>query len=168
MRIAIISDTHDNEPNIEKFLSWAKENKIEAIIHCGDIATGDTVELLAKNFSGEIYLVYGNMDFSYRDDIYLASDNSDNAKVLGDQGKISLANLNIGFCHHPEPAKELAQSGNYQLVFYGHTHKPWMETLTNGCQLINPGTLGGVFQKATFAVFDTATNKLELKILELL
>jgi len=165
MKLAIISDTHDNIPNIEKFLSWAKENKIESIIHCGDIATGDTVEFLGQNFFGDIHLVYGNMDFSYRDDIYLASDNPKNIKLHGDEGNLSLVKYKIAFCHHPETAKKLAQSGKYNLVFYGHTHKPWMETLPNGCQLINPGTLGGVFNPASFAIFDTDNNNLELKIL---
>jgi len=32
--------------------------------------------------------------------------------------------------------------------------------------LANPGTLAGMFSKATFAVYDTSTNNLELKILE--
>lgn len=168
MKLAIISDTHDNLANIEKFTSWAKENKIEAIIHCGDIASGDTVEFLAKHFSGLAHLVYGNMDANYRDDIYLTCDNYPKMKLHGDQGEIILEKTKIAFCHFPEVAKELAETGKYNLVFYGHTHKPWMETLNNNCQLINPGTLGGVFQKATFTVYDTTTNKLELKILELI
>ncbi|MEK7653636.1 MAG: metallophosphoesterase family protein, partial [Patescibacteria group bacterium] len=70
MKIAIISDSHDNIPNIEKFLGWAKENKIEMIIHCGDIASGETVKYLSENFKGKIHLVYGNMDEPYRDEIY--------------------------------------------------------------------------------------------------
>lgn len=27
MKIAIISDSHDNAPNIEKFLAWTKDNQ---------------------------------------------------------------------------------------------------------------------------------------------
>ena len=34
--------------------------------------------------------------------------------------------------------------------------------------LANPGTLGGMFQKASFAVYDTGAKNLELKILETL
>lgn len=168
MRLAIISDTHDNLANLEKFAIWAAKNQIERIIHCGDIASGETVEFLAKKFSGDIYLAYGNMDANYRDDIYLASDNLPNVHLFGDEGELEIDGIKIAFCHFPERAKELAATGKYNLVFYGHTHKPWMETLPSGCQLVNPGTLGGVFQKAAFAVFDTATKKLELKILELL
>lgn len=168
MKILIISDTHDNLANLEKFLSWAHQNNYTQIIHCGDIASSETVDYLSKNFIGDCRLVFGNMDANYRQNIIALSNNWPNIKLCGEIGKWNLKNLKIAFCHQPETAKELGLSGDYHLVFYGHTHKPWVEKLLNGCQLINPGTLGGVFNRASFAVFDTDTNNLELKILELL
>ena len=47
-------------------------------------------------------------------------------------------------------------------IFYGHNHKPWIENKTDA-QIINPGTLGGVFQKSTFAVLE---KDIKLIILE--
>lgn len=170
MKIAIISDSHDNILNIEKFLSWALKNDIEAIIHCGDIAAPAIVfKVLVPNFSGPIHLVHGNV--SDRPALEKICQSLDNVRLHGDQGEIVLDSgtakkFKIAFCHFPEQAKELAESGKYSLVFYGHTHKPWIEKLANGCQMINPGTLGGLFQKPTFAVYDTAANDLQLKILE--
>lgn len=166
MLIAIISDTHDNFTNIEKFLSWAKENKIEIIIHCGDITTTEVITKLFAPTQINFHYVLGNI--GDRQSLLIIGNHFPNIHCYGDQGELKLNNLQIGFCHFPEVAQQLAQQGNYQLIFYGHTHKPWIETLDNNCQLINPGTLGGVFQKATFAVYDTKTKKLELKILELL
>lgn len=166
MLFAIISDTHDNIPNIEKFLSWAKENKIETIVHCGDIAAPSMIAELFGPAGIDFHCVFGNV--ADREILPQVCEKFSNTKCYGDEGKLNLENLKIGFCHFPETAKELARSGDYQIVFYGHTHKPWMETLDDGCQIINPGTLGGVFQKATFAVYDTTSKKLELKILELL
>ena len=55
--------------------------------------------------------------------------------------------------------------GHCDIIFYGHTHKPWIED-RGGTSIVNPGTLGGVFQKATFTFW--GNDKLELKILELL
>lgn len=166
MLIAIISDTHDNYPNIEKFLSWAKNNKIKKIIHCGDITTSEIITKLFGPANIDFHYVFGNI--GDRQDLLNANKNFSNINCYGDEGKLELDNLKIGFCHFPETAKKLAQQKKYQIIFYGHTHKPWIETLDNNCQIINPGTLGGVFQKATFAVYNTQTNKLELKILELL
>lgn len=173
MKLAIISDSHDNIPNLEKFCQWAEARSIDQIIHCGDLASGETLALLSKNFDRPIHLVYGNMDFSRREDIKITAQELPQVELHGEQGELLLMDesgrrIKIAFCHFPETARELALTGKYQLVFFGHTHKPWMETLDNKSQLINPGTLGGVFNKATFAVFDTANSKLELKLLELL
>jgi len=57
--------------------------------------------------------------------------------------------------------------GPCDIIFYGHTHKPWIEE-KNGVKLVNSGTLGGVFQKATFAVWDTDQDEPELKIIDLI
>ncbi|MCX6797241.1 MAG: metallophosphoesterase family protein, partial [Candidatus Doudnabacteria bacterium] len=57
------------------------------------------------------------------------------------------------------------ESQKYDFVFHGHTHKPWQETIGKTI-IINPGTLAGLFNKATFAVFDTETKKAQLILLE--
>ena len=185
MLFAIISDSHDNLPNLEKFAAWAKKNKIERVIHCGDIASAEAMDVLTNGFGGPIDLVFGNMDEGRRDNLIALSANWPNAHFHGDTGELTIAShpldrsaanppraggdkIKIAFTHTPDLAKELGDSGKYQLVLCGHSHKPWLETTNNNCQLINPGTLGGVFNQATFAVFDTATKNLELKILELL
>ena len=171
MKIAIISDTHDNVPNLEKFLAWAKENKIEQIIHCGDLCAPSILKnILAPEFAGRIHMVYGNVE-----DRVLVKEvaaHFPQVKHYGDVGKITLDGKHIAFVHYPKEAKELARSGSYDYVFYGHTHKPWEETVSLGfktqanCRVVNPGTLAGLFSKATFAVWDTVSGELELKILE--
>jgi len=161
MKIAIISDSHDNIIYIERFLTWAEKQEIDAIIHCGDIAAPSVVKELFSKFGGDVHLVHGNV--SDRETLEKVCSMLDNVTLHGDEGFFKLDGKKIAFCHYPDQAKELAETGKYQLVFYGHTHKPWMETLKNKCQLINPGTLGGLFQLATFAVYNTETGTLELK-----
>ena len=165
MKIAIISDTHDNAPNIEKFLSWAKENAIETIIHCGDIAAPAMIaQFFGPQFSGDCHFVYGNV--ADREMTGPICEKFKNCHLAGDEGELDVDGQKIAFCHYPDQAEELAASGKYNLVFCGHTHKPDMKTLPNNCQIINPGTLAGLFNKASFAVYDTQSKKLELKILE--
>lgn len=166
MLIAVISDTHDNIPNIEKFLAWAKANGIEQIIHCGDIAAPAMIKELFGPAGIRFDCIFGNV--ADQELLPKVCQKFPNTNCHGETGELELNEIKIAFAHQPEIAKDLATTNKYDLVFYGHTHKPWMETLPSGCQLINPGTLGGVFQKATFAVFDTANKKIELKILETL
>lgn len=164
MKVAIISDTHDNVPNLEKFLAWAKENKIEQIIHCGDLCAPSILAMvLAPGFDGSIHIIYGNVED--RDLVKENASHFAHVKHYGDVGKVTLGGKHIAFVHYPKKAKELAQSGDYDFVFYGHTHKPWEEAVGQ-TKVINPGTLAGLFNKATFAVWDTKTGGLELQLVE--
>ncbi len=175
MKIAIISDTHDNIPNLEKALSWINSQKISLIIHCGDLcAPSILTEVLVPKFSGQIHLIYGNV--GDRELLEEKVKEFKNVKFYGDKGEIKIDKKSIAFVHKPEEAKRIGKIGKYDLIFYGHTHKPWEENfkfqISNSkfkiVRLVNPGNLAGMFYKATFAVYDTTTDKLELKILETL
>ena len=166
MKIAIISDTHDNVPNLERALLWMKENKIEQLIHCGDLCAPSILKIiLAPQFAGPIHLVFGNVED--RDLTSKLAKDFSHVTHYGNVGETEIDGKKIAFVHYPDKGKELALSGSYDLVFYGHNHKPWEETIGQ-TRLVNPGTLAGLFAKATFAVYETASDKLELKILELL
>lgn len=171
MLLAIISDTHDNLANLDKFLVFAKKTGIGALIHCGDVAAAQTLEYMARRFPGPIFVSEGNMDQDYK--------LRDSAKISGrisyfqEFGSAPIGGLNIGFCHHKETAISFCKDAKkgcvrfpgkkFDFVFYGHTHKPWLETI-NGAILANPGNLAGILYKSTFAVLDTGTKKLDLKI----
>jgi len=161
MQIAIISDSHDNMNNIQKALDFCSKNAITTIIHCGDVTTKDTALFLDNNFAGQIYLSLGNCD----QDHDIANTDLKNFKIFNNAGNLEIAGLKIGFCHFPELAKESCP--DYDFFFYGHTHKPWIQKIGN-CQLANPGTLGGVFYKPSFAILDCENKKLDLKLLELI
>ena len=163
MKLAIIADIHDNLVNLKKALDWCVREKIEEIICCGDVTNAETLAFLAKNFSGPIHLVRGNMEI-------FASDEPEkfaNIKYYGRIGRAMIGGRRIGICHEPFLIPKVKELGECEIIFYGHTHEPWTEE-KDGARIVNPGTLGGVFAKATFAVYDTASNNLELKILETL
>jgi putative phosphoesterase len=166
MRIAVISDIHDNLANLEKFLGWCGKEKIAWLICLGDITNAETLEALAR-FPGEIDLVAGNGE------IYDAIELARHPRIRyhGLIGAAAVDGQKIGFCHEPYLIDEiLRKESDLDFVFYGHTHKPWeiIDKNRPRPRIINPGTLGGVFQKATFAVYCPTEDGIELKILELL
>jgi len=167
MKIAIISDIHDNLVNLEKCLKWCKENKIEEIICCGDVTNSETLKFLSANFKGIIYLIRGNAEIYDEDEITLPrrATKYKNIKYYGRAGCFKIDKINICICHEPFFIDDILDKNKCDIVFYGHTHKPW-ESLKNGTKLINPGTLSGTFQKATFAVLNSENSDMELKILE--
>ena len=164
MKIAIISDTHDNMANFQKAIDFLNAQKIEIILHCGDICNQQTIDEAQKRFKGEIYFVRGNGDYDL--------------EIIPEKMEIILDGKKIAWVHYLEMAKKLAESGKYAAVFYGHTHRPWLariatpRSVASGeekiCLLVNPGELAGQRYKSCFAIYDTKTNDLELKILETL
>ena len=164
MKIAIVSDSHGNAANFKKIVQWLNEEGIKLILHCGDIGSPENLKESLADFPGEFFGVFGNMDKDFK---ILVDEYNKILRVKIEEKILETAidGKKIGITHYPEEAKKLAKSGKYDLVFYGHTHKPWEEKIGN-CRLINPGESAGQFYKPTFAVYDTATDKLELKILE--
>jgi hypothetical protein len=177
MKVAIISDIHDNLTNLEKFLEWAKENEIEELFVCGDLCAPATlVRVLAPGFSGKIRIVFGNV--CDRDLEQEKADELKNVIHYGDLAEFEISrkfaenhadergkdnkSVKVVLTHFPEVAKKLAESQKYDMVFYGHSHKPWIEQVGKTI-LANPGTLSGMFYEATFATWNTENGKLELK-----
>jgi putative phosphoesterase len=179
MKIAIIADIHDNLPNLSKCLAWCKKEGVEKLICCGDVTNSETLGVISRDFSGEIFLVRGNMEI-YEDD---EAGFYKNIVYGGRTAVWEIAGKKVGVCHEPFLIKEVLaknefhsgggvsatdgvgfQNRQIEYIFYGHTHKPWIEE-KNGFQIVNPGTLGGVFSPATFALWDAESGKLELKLL---
>ena len=164
MKIAIFSDLHDNLNNLEIFLGWVNENKISKLIFCGDLCNKEILKYLTSNFLGEIFAVGGNAD------LFLPKDTKDIKNLIYDERKleIKLGEQKILIAHKPTDLKRyLAEDNDYDFAFHGHTHKPWMNK-ENGLVIANPGTLGsGSGPIASFAVLETDTGYLELKVLQI-
>jgi len=165
MKILVVSDSHNNLPNFKKAVGWAMEKGLEALIHCGDVCSTDTWGKALKDFPGKCFLSLGNGDKGHGWEKRIAEDALPQEKVFLGTGNCWLGRKKIAFCHFPREARELAESGKYNIVFYGHTHRPWTKGIGQ-CELVNPGNLSGIIYKPTFAVYDTNTNALSLEILE--
>lgn len=164
MLLAILSDSHDHEPNLRTALGYCAAKGITELLHCGDVAGRDTLELLAKNFRGTAHVVAGNADYDPGAFTELANAHP-SLHFYGEVGQLTTPEGKIAWCHHPPRALELARTGRYQAVFHGHTHTPW-EQRVGDCPVINPGTLAGTYSRATFAVYDTATRTAKLIVLD--
>jgi hypothetical protein len=169
MKIGIVSDTHGNVVNFKKAVSWFNAQNIKLILHAGDIGDPESLEESLQDFDGGFFGVFGNMDQDFK--ILVEEYNKiSKGKIEENTFKTEIEGKRIAINHFSDEAKKLAQSGKFDLVFYGHTHRPWSEkigvSVGGSCHMINPGELAGQFYKPTFAVYDTETDELELKILE--
>jgi hypothetical protein len=160
MKVAIISDVHNNLVNLKKVLDYCAKEKIGTIICCGDLANKETLDFLNDNFSGIIYYVFGNMDNDQLRDVS-AGEKYKKSFIYENSGDAEIADKKVTFTHYPETAKRLCQGGKYDLVFYGHTHKPWEENIGE-CKMLNPGNVAGELFLPTFAVWNTRTDNFQL------
>lgn len=161
MKNIIISDIHDNEVNLKKGIDFAKQKKVEQIICCGDVTNDKTIGILARNFPGTIHLVSGNIKLFNEEFIKKFN----NINYLGQTGVIEIDSVLVGLCHEPYQINDVVEKYAPQIVFYGHTHKPWIEERAS-IKIVNPGTLGGVFQRASMALWDTDKKDIQLILLE--
>lgn len=160
MKIAIISDIHDNLVNLKKCLKICRKNNIKTMICCGDVTNYETLNILATKFEGNIFLVKGNAEIYPDEEIKQYK----NINYAGKVGLWEINNKKIGACHEPYLIEKVLEKGKSDIIFYGHTHKPW-EYKKNDIKIVNPGTLGGVFTMATFAIWNMDKNSLKLEIL---
>ena len=60
-KLAVISDIHDNIPNLEKALSIIKEEKIDYLICTGDVQSIEAWQII-DNLNIPSWAVMGNVD----------------------------------------------------------------------------------------------------------
>jgi uncharacterized protein len=159
VKIGLISDTHDNIKNIESAVNIFNDKRISYVIHAGDITTPEAVEA----FEGvKLIGVLGNNDID-KQGLENAFEKI-GGELRGELCEIEEDDLLIASYHGTNFKKReaLIQSGKYDVVVYGHTHK--VENKVVGRTIaINPGTANGWFfgYKATAAIFDTVSRECE-------
>jgi putative phosphoesterase len=158
MRIAVISDTHDNIWKIEQAIPALLQ--AEVILHCGDLCAPFVVRQLGEALGDKpVHIVWGNND----GDPYTIGKVAaayKGIKLHGALAALELDGLRIGVNHYPEIAHGLARSGRYDLVCYGHDHSAHEERIGD-CTLLNPGEVMGLNGRSSLAVFDTSTHAVE-------
>ena len=60
MRVAVVSDIHDNIWNLDKALKLVADAAV--LLCCGDICSPFTLKMLAEGFPGPVHVVFGNND----------------------------------------------------------------------------------------------------------
>ncbi len=162
MRIAVISDTHDNIWKIDEALTYLKS--VDAVLHCGDIISPFVIVRFAKGLPDiPVHIVWGNNDGDKRLLTNKAAE-ADNIFIHGDFADLELGGMRIGINHYPQIARALAKSDSYDLVCYGHDHT-LHEEFVGKTILLNPGELMGLNGRSTFCIIDTKnmeTNWVEL------
>jgi putative phosphoesterase len=157
MKIAILSDIHDNIWKLETLLAYLKA---DVLIFCGDFCAPFTLAQIAEGFAGPIHVVFGNND---GDQFLLVrvSNKFPHVNLHGDFAELELDGRQVAVTHYPQIAQALAQGGSYDLVCHGHSHERIVEQAGKTLR-VNPGEVMGRFGLSTYALYDTLKGQAEI------
>jgi len=161
MKIGIISDTHDNLPQIKKAVKIFDQEKVELVLHAGDFVSPFTF-LEFKNLNCPLKGVFGNND---GDKLYLREKFKEIGEIYPAPYETNIDHKIIITLHEEKLIDALAESQKYEVIIYGHTHRTDLRKIGKTL-IINPGECGGwLTGKSTIALLDL--ENLEVKIINL-
>jgi putative phosphoesterase len=163
MRIAVLSDIHDNVWKLAAALDAAAS--ADALICCGDLCSPFIVHQIARAFPKPIHIVFGNnVGDPFR--ITLNARNHPHVQIHGELFRGEFDGKRFAVNHFDNIGREIARSGEFDVVCFGHNHV--YEVSRVGRTLaINPGpVMGATFAPdghrtdvlSTFVIYDTATD----------
>jgi predicted phosphodiesterase len=80
----------------------------------------------------------------------------------GPYAELEIGGRKVALIHYPEPARRIAQSGQFDLVCYGHNHLQNWERIGD-CQLINPGEVMGRYGAPSWGLYDCESGVYKLQ-----
>lgn len=143
MKVLVMSDSHGRVGNI---LEAVEREVPDHVFHLGDLCR-DVEELRALDPTLPVCTVAGNCD-GWGGGIEEREFSLGGAKCFLTHGHLHHAKLGTGGLLRAGAARKV------DAVFFGHTHQALAEQQPDGMWLINPGTIGGVYNMATYAVVE--------------
>lgn len=149
MKILIVSDTHGRDTGLKRLLEQVKP--IDMLIHCGDVEGSE--DYIRKMADCPVHMVAGNNDFFCdlpKEEEFLIG----KYHVLLTHGHYYYITMGT------QMIKEDAKARGFDIVMFGHTHRPYLEQ-SNGIVVLNPGSLSYPRQegrKPSYMIMDLDRN----------
>lgn len=131
MKILIVSDTHRLDENLKEVI--ARECPVDMLIHLGDVEGSEVYIPEWVNPGCEMQMIRGNNDFF---------------SALEREREITIGRYQVLLTHGHyynvslgvEQLRAEARERGFNLVMFGHTHRPYFENQQD-IILLNPGSL---------------------------
>ena len=164
MRLAILSDIHDNVWKLTAALAAVQE--ADVLLCCGDLCSPFVIHQMGRAFTRPIHIVFGNND----GDLYRITANArryEHIHLHGELFRGEFDNRRFAMNHYDSIARTLAASGEFDVVCYGHNHVYDVARIGR-ILAVNPGAIMGATFAAdgtrtevasTFVLYDTGTGE---------
>jgi len=160
----VLSDTHNNLANLQKVLRAFRQAGVETVLHCGDLSD---LQMGLQLVEFRVICTFGNNDWNANEIrqnlLDFGSDNFGGIIFRGEVGGVKIAATHG---HLSEVRENLAHSGEFSFVFFGHSHRQSDEWV-GITRVINPGALGGAYYESrSFVILDLASGKPDFHTLD--
>jgi len=155
MKIGVISDSHDNLKHLSEVVElFNGKQKVDLVIHCGDVCSPFAVNILNK-LNSEYFGVFGNNDGEI-----LGIQKLSNGRFAKPPILKTIYDKKFIVFHEGDISEFIDENIDY--VLFGHTHIPLIKF--KGKQtILNPGSLAGyVTESSTYAIIDLSENRTEI------
>ena len=128
MRVLVVSDTHRKN---DLYIALVERLSPDMVVHCGDVE--GSAYTIREATHAECHIVAGNNDFF-------------DSLPEDDEFMIGRYKAYLTHGHHyyisvgTEMLKDEAKARGFDIVFFGHTHRPLIERDEN-LLIINPGSI---------------------------
>lgn len=130
-RVLIISDSHDNNYNVQKAIEKAKAlGGFDLFVHLGDV--GNSFRAIENAAGVTCYMVRGNCDYSPELRDFCAIDICGH-KVFMTHGHRYNVNMGLDVLRYAALEKEC------DIALFGHIHRPVLEE--GDVTIVNPGSI---------------------------
>ena len=156
--IGIMSDSHDNVPAVKQAVRLFNETLCALVIHAGDFIAPFSARELGI-LRCPVKAVFGNCDGEKKglEKAFSAFGEIKEAPLI-----FSFANLRFLVTHIDGPVDSYLSSNQYDVIVFGHTHKPNIQQKKETL-LVNPGETGGwVSGKSTVSLLDPVRRSAEI------
>lgn len=136
-RVGIVSDTHGHAELTRPAVRMFESLDVEVVLHCGDVGSAEVVEQFA---AWPTHFVLGNCDWHPQE--LEAAIRKAGQTFHGQFGELEIDGVRIALLHSHDRRRFLhsIDSGQWQVVCYGHTHVAAIEN-RGETLLINPGAI---------------------------
>ena len=161
MKIALLSDTHDNMLNVQRALDIITEEKVDAIIHAGDYVAPFALKMIVEQKGDTPFIgVFGNNDGEKRGLLRIGE-----GMLFDPPHEFTLADKRFYLTHDGATLDMDTLSETFDIIIFGHSHEVEIERKKDAL-IINPGECCGVLSgNATFVILET--DELSTRVIKL-
>ncbi|MEW5767493.1 MAG: metallophosphoesterase [bacterium] len=151
MKIGLMADSHEHMEKIKEAVRVFNQEEVEMVLHAGDIISPITCRYF-KDLNSKLIAVFGNNDGEK--DFLRSQFTAIGAEIHQPPLELTIDGKKVLIYHSPDFLNILAESGHYDLILYGHTHK--IDLRSGKTMVVNPGECSGWLSgRATIGILET-------------